>query len=392
MIEINQYHDSALPHVNHAYQPSSPDEEPFRLEMTGAGQTVLNQSRPKLPILEADIRRYQSLPGDEGKQAVRESEGRRFDDDEVRQRQYRVNATALEYLRQLKTGHEQVRAQWNLQWRNSHRSHRKLNGLGVIRVVLGTAIGLLLFVLIADGSNAVNTMSSSIDEMENNVFGIVCLAAPIILLILVGLEYALHCLDEAHRRRFERGLSWLVLPLGLVGMGIFSWKVGAFQDLNLLTEGDTGPPFWALTLTGMIASSLVAFIALRAISESAAQYFGYELAQSKDYQAAESWANRHNIIVAQIESRIVWHQEFNESLKRERGSYIEECLAVLGTFQRLAARSLQAATAEAELAIARDAFALPTETDVPYRQNSMLSGHESLISRNGSPPPARTGS
>ena len=392
MSEINQHDDSALPHVNRVYQPSSPGEEPFRLEMTGSSQTVLNRPRPKLPILEADIRRYQSLPDDDGEQAVRESAGRRFDEDEVRQRQFRVNAIALEYLRQLKTGHQNVRDQWNQQWLNSHRSHRKLNALGVMRAVLATAIGLLLFVLIADGSNAVNTMSSSIDEMEGNIFGIVCLAAPIILLILVGLEYALYCLDEAHRRKFERGLSWLVLPLGLAGMGIFAWKVGSFQDFDLLSEGNEGPPFWALTLIGMIASSMVAFIALRAASESAAHYFGYESTQSKDYQAAEAWANRHNIIMAEIKSSVVRHEKFNESLMRERASYIEECLAVLRTFQRLAARSLQAATAEAELAIAKDAFAVHSKTDVPATHDQAGPNFTSPVSRNGSLPPARTGS
>ena len=390
--EINKHHDGALPHVNHVYQPSHLDEEPFRLEMTESCETLLDQPRQNLPIRQADIKRYQSLPKDEGKQAVRESAGRRFDEDEVRQRQHRVNATALEYLRQIKMGHEEARDQWKRQWLNSHRSHRQLKAPGVLRAVLATAIGLLVFVLIADGSNAVNTMSSSIDEMESNIFGIVCLAAPIILLILVGLEYALYCLDEAHRRKFERALSWLVLPLGLAGMGIFAWKVGSFQDFDLLSEGNEGPPFWALTLIGMIASSLVAFIALRAASESAAQYFGYELTKSKDYKAAESWADRHNQIVGEIESRIVWHKDFKDSLISERARYIKDCVAELGAFQRHAARLLQAAIANAELAIAEDAAAVHTETDAPEPRSSILSDHESPVTRNGTLPPGRNGS
>lgn len=186
--------------------------------------------------------------------------------------------------------------------------------------------GFFVFCLVAEFINAVSLVQNAGIGFEADRFGALALSSPFICAPLFGWKFLRYRLNGAEGTRFRAGLRRLVVPLTLLGIWLFSFKMGLLNEpVDLFSEGSEGPPLWVVIMMAMILLGVTVLILPLYIADAASVIWPVERCQNPDFLIAQQDFNKANSTLSE------WHEKIAEStkrlqdLQRELATFVRRC-------------------------------------------------------------------
>ena len=184
--------------------------------------------------------------------------------------------------------------------------------------------------LVAEFGNILYLVMNAGLGFEDFYFGAVCFGAIYCIAPFVVAEFLKHGQSLKERHRWAIITKVILLPLVIVGLAVFAWKLGSMENVDAFADPSAQPwepKLWISLFISMLLLGATVMVLPALMEGPISQLWPYSLRPSQHYEFAAERVRDANHRIAELEGLRARVEGVLKLLKRQRIEFVTKCLA-----------------------------------------------------------------